>query len=57
MKLLNNKYNIAYYIKLIKDQWYISKAELHNYIFYQLLINVFIMKQYIYIFIFILRTP
>jgi hypothetical protein len=25
IKLLNNKYIIAYHIKLIKEQWYFSK--------------------------------
>jgi hypothetical protein len=44
IKLLNNKYIISYHIKLIKEQRYFSKAKLHDQIFYQLLINVFIMK-------------
>jgi hypothetical protein len=46
IKLLNNKYIFAYHIKLIKEQRYLSKAELYDYmtIFYQLLIHVFIMK-------------
>jgi hypothetical protein len=41
---LNNKYIIAYHIKLMNKQRYFSKAKLYEYIFYQLLINVFIMK-------------
>jgi hypothetical protein len=46
IKLLNNKYIIAYHIKLTKEQRYeyFSKAKLCDKIFYQLLINVFIMK-------------
>jgi hypothetical protein len=44
IKLLNNKYNIAYHIKWLKEQMYFGKAKLYDYIFYQLLINVFIMK-------------
>jgi hypothetical protein len=44
MKLLNNKYIIAYHIKLIKEQRYFSKAKLYDQIFDQLLINMFIMK-------------
>jgi hypothetical protein len=54
IKLLNNKYITAYHIKLIKEQMYFTKAELYDYIFYQLLINVFTMKYYIFL---ILRTP
>jgi hypothetical protein len=30
LKLLNNKYIIAYHKKLIKEQWYFSKAELYD---------------------------
>jgi hypothetical protein len=30
IKLLNNKYIIAYNIKLIKEQRYFSKAKLHD---------------------------
>jgi hypothetical protein len=52
VKLLNNKYIIAYHIKLMKEQRYFSKAKLHDEIFYQLLNNVFIMKLYIYLFLF-----
>jgi hypothetical protein len=46
IKLLNNKYIILLPIlqKLIKEQTYFSKAKLYDYIFYQLFINVFIMK-------------
>jgi hypothetical protein len=29
IKLLNNKYIIAYYIKIIKEQRYFSKAKLY----------------------------
>jgi hypothetical protein len=35
IKLLNNKYIIAYHVKLIKEQGYFSKAKLFEYIFYQ----------------------
>jgi hypothetical protein len=30
LKLLNNKYIIAYHIKLIKEQKYFSKAKLYD---------------------------
>jgi hypothetical protein len=30
IKLLNNKYIIAYHMKLIKEQTYFSKAKLHE---------------------------
>jgi hypothetical protein len=35
--LLNRKYIIAYYIKLIKEERYFSKAKLYDDIFYLLL--------------------
>jgi hypothetical protein len=44
IKLLNNKYINAHNIKLLKVQKYFSEAKLYDKIFYQLLINVFIMK-------------
>jgi hypothetical protein len=44
IKLLKDKYIIAYHIKLITEQRYFSRAKLYDQIFYQLLINVFIMK-------------
>jgi hypothetical protein len=40
IKLLNNKYIIAYHIKLIKERGHFSKAKLYDYIFYQLLIKM-----------------
>jgi hypothetical protein len=46
IKLLNNKYPILQ--KLIKKQTHFSKAKVYDYIFYQLLINAFIIKSYFF---------
>jgi hypothetical protein len=46
LKILNNKYIIAYHIKLIKEKRYFRRAKLYDKIFYLLLINIFIKKLY-----------
>ena len=40
IKVLNNKYVIAYYIKLVKVQMYFNQAKSYDQPFYQFLINV-----------------